>query len=163
MRIALYHNLTSGGAKRTLSEAAKRLAQLYHVEVYSLTSANHRFADLRPHAAGYHVFDFSPFPQFGSPFGRLNQVGRIIDLLRLRIVGRKVAWKIDQGNYDVVLAHPCQLETRPSVLSYLQNVPAVYYCHEPAPVMRGDAASTLRPGSSHAADTRSCRSASRSL
>lgn len=131
MRIALYHNLPSGGAKRTLSEAAKRLAAAHHIDVYTLTSANHNFADIRPYVANYQMFDFDPLPLLSSPFGRLNQAIRLLDLFRLDTVSKSMVKTIEQNVYDVVLVHPCQFETGPTILKYLQTIPSVYYCHEP--------------------------------
>jgi len=45
-------------------------------------------------------------------------------------VTRTIAHTIDRGNYDVLLAHPCQFEKSPSVLHH-GHIPSVYYCHEP--------------------------------
>lgn len=135
MRIALYHNLPSGGAKRTLTEATKRLVVKHHVDVYSLTTANHDFADLRPYVASHQLFDFRAWPLLPSPFGRLNQVSRLADLLRLRAISRRIAQTIDQQGYDVVLAHPCQLAKSPTILEFLERTPAVYYCHEPLRIL----------------------------
>jgi len=130
MRIALYHNLPSGGAKRTLNEATKRMATNHHIDVFTLASANHTFADVRPFVANHFVFPFQPRPLIQSPFGRLNQAIRLLDLMRLQKVARAIANRIDSESYDVVLAHPCQFEKSPSILTFA-NTPAVYYCHEP--------------------------------
>ncbi len=130
MRIALYHNLPSGGAKRTLTESAKRLAATHHVDVFTLAGANHSFADLRPYVAGHTVFPFRPRPLFQSPFGRLNQLVRLVDLLRLEKVMQAVAQTVNRGGYDVLLAHPCRFEKSPSLLNYAA-IPSVYYCQEP--------------------------------
>ena len=130
MRIALYHNLPSGGAKRTLTEATKRLAANHHIDVFTLSAANHQFADLRPYVAKHTVFPFQPRPLFQSPFGRLNQLLRLTDLLRLEKVMRRIAGIINRADYDVLLAHPCQFEKSPSLLNYA-TLPTVYYCQEP--------------------------------
>jgi len=103
----------------------------HHIDVYTLTCANHDFADLRPYVASYRVFDFHPLPLLASPLGRLNQAIRLADLLRLRSLSQAIARKIEQSSYDVVLAHPCQFETSPTILRYLQSLPSVYYCQEP--------------------------------
>lgn len=131
MRIALFHNLPSGGAKRSMYEATRRLATRHTIDVYTLASANHEFADLRPYAARHQVFPFQPWPLFSSPFGRLNQVVRLADLGRLRRLARRMAAVIPWAEYDVLLAHPCQFEGSPSLLRWAQGVPTVYYCHEP--------------------------------
>jgi glycosyltransferase involved in cell wall biosynthesis len=130
MRVAIYHNLMSGGAKRTVREVAARLSASHDIRVYTLSCANHDFADLRPHATQYQVFDFRPAQLLRSPFGRLNQIIRLYDLLRLGPLNRRVAAHIEQDGADVVFVHPCQFENSPSVLRHLRRVPAVYYCHE---------------------------------
>jgi glycosyltransferase involved in cell wall biosynthesis len=131
MRIAVYHNLPSGGAKRTLSEAVRRLASRHDFDVYTLASASHDFADLRPFVGQHSVFPFQPSPLLKSPFGRLNQVIRLADLLRLRKLGRSIARQIEQNDYDVVMVCQCQFEHSPSILRYLRRVPSVFYCQEP--------------------------------
>ncbi len=130
MRIAIYHNLPSGGAKRTLYEATKRLASAHTIDVFTVSSANHEFADIRPFVNHYHVYPFQSWPLLNSPFGRLNQLIRLADLVRLRRMVHHIAAAIEQERYDVLLVHPCQFEKAPSVLSFMQRVPTVYYCHE---------------------------------
>lgn len=132
MRIALYHNLPSGGAKRTLYEQTKRLVWRQHeVDVFTLSSANVTFADVRPFVADWRVYDFTPRPLFSSPWGRLNQWVRLADLRRLQTVVQQVAADIEAGDYDVLLVHPCQYEKCPSVTTMVTQTPTVYYCHEP--------------------------------
>jgi len=130
MRIAVYHDLPSGGAKRTLYESMKRLSQRHTLDVYSLDTADQSFCNLAEFSKEEFVFHFSPSKLFRSPFGRLNQAQRWLDLLRLDHLARKVARIIDDGNYDLVFAQPCMWTQAPLILRYLQT-PAIYYCHEP--------------------------------
>lgn len=131
MKIAIYHNLLSGGAKRALRELAARLSERHQLDVYSTTSAEHAFGDLRPFAARHETFEFRPQPLLRSPFGRLNQAIRWMDLLRLRRLGRSIAERIEGDGYDIAFVHPCRFENSPSLLRHLRNVPAAYYCQEP--------------------------------
>ena len=48
MRIASYHNLPSGGAKRSLYEETKGLAADHTIDVFTLSTADSGFADLKP-------------------------------------------------------------------------------------------------------------------
>lgn len=130
MRIAVYHNLPSGGAKRTLQEFTHRLSARHEIDVYTLSSADHDFADVRPWAAAHTIVPFQPWPLLRSPFGRLNQLVRSVDLVRLRGPARRIARQIDGGGYDVAFVHPCRFEQSPSVLRYLRRTPSVYYCQE---------------------------------
>jgi glycosyltransferase involved in cell wall biosynthesis len=112
-------------------EQAKRLAVDHSVEGYTLTTADDAFADLRPFLSRHKVYHFRPTPRLNSPFGRLNQAIRLLDLYRLENVYRKMASDIDEAGYDVLLAHPCQVEQAPGVIYFVNRTPTVYYCHEP--------------------------------
>jgi glycosyltransferase involved in cell wall biosynthesis len=130
MRIAIYHDLPSGGAKRTLYESVKRLAHRHTLDVYTLDTEDKSFCDLREFTNTEFVFHFSPAKLFHSPFGRLNQFQRWSNLQRLDRLARHIAKVIDKNKYDIVLAHPCMWTQAPLVLRYLQT-PTIYYCHEP--------------------------------
>ena len=130
MKIAIYHNLPSGGAKRTLYETMKRLSHRHLSDVYTLDTADKEFCSLREYAKSEFVFHFSPLRLFRSPFGRLNQLQRWRDLQRMDRLARHIAGVIDSGMYDVVFAQPCMWTQAPLVLRYLRT-PSIYYCHEP--------------------------------
>lgn len=135
MHIAVYHNLPSGGAKRAMHETLKRLANAHTFDVYTLSSADHDFADIRPFARAHHVFPFQRARLLESPFGRLNMAIRRRDLGRIRELNKEIAAEIESRNYDVVFVNPCQVETSPSILSYVSNSPTVYYCQEPPRIL----------------------------
>lgn len=130
MRIALFHNVPSGGAKRAIYEWVRRLAAEHVIDVYSLTSADHEFCDIRPFAREHHIFEHTPRRLFESPLGRLNQWQRWRDLRDLVRLGSSIARQIDESDCDVVFAHTCQYTLAPLLLRFLQT-PAVYYLHEP--------------------------------
>jgi glycosyltransferase involved in cell wall biosynthesis len=130
MRIAVYHNLPSGGAKRALCEMARRLAGIHHLDVYTPSTADHGFCDLRPHCDQHVVFPYVPLPLARRPFGRLNQGIRALELFRLRTLGRRIAAQIDAAGYDAVFVHHCRYGQAPALLRFLAT-PSVYYCQEP--------------------------------
>ena len=126
MRIAVYHNLHSGGALRTLTEQVRRLSARHDLSLFALATA----APVETEGVKARVFPFHPGPELRRPFGRLNRAARAADLIRLARVNRAVARAIDGGGFDVVLVHPCQFSQAPSLLQHLRT-PSVYYCHEP--------------------------------
>lgn len=130
MRIALYQNLPSGGAKRAVYEWVSRLAKVHHLEAFTLSIADHDFCDIRPFVASYHNLDYEPHRLFRSPLGRLNQLQRWRDLDTLTQLGRRIAQNIDKKGFDVVFANPCLGTLIPLFLNFVQT-PAVYYLHEP--------------------------------
>lgn len=131
MRIAIFHNLLSGGAKRTLHEMVRRLAPAHEIDAYAFSCSEHDFADIRPLVRQNHVIPFEPSRLLRSPFGRLNQALRSVDLQRLAGAAGEAAERIDERGYDVAFVHPCQFEQASSVLRLLRKTPSVYYCQEP--------------------------------
>jgi glycosyltransferase involved in cell wall biosynthesis len=129
MRIALYHNLHSGGAKRAVLETVRRLAQRHSLDLFRPSTTDTAFCDERPHVGETFVFPYKPGQEFMTPLGRLNEAVRLTNVWRMQAVARTVAARIDIGGYDVVLVHPCMMTQAPGVLSYL-HTPTVYYCHE---------------------------------
>jgi glycosyltransferase involved in cell wall biosynthesis len=135
MRIALFHNLSSGGAKRTLYETTRRLSQQHLIDVYTLTSADHEFADLRPYVASHTCYEFQPLPILKYPFGRFNQLVRLYNLVRVNSLSKKIAREIEKADYDLFLTHPCRITNSPSVLQHFKGKNVVYYCQEPPRVL----------------------------
>lgn len=131
MKIAIFHNLPSGGAKRALGEMVRRLAPRHQLDVFTLSCANHDFADLRPFVARHEVTAFQPSPLLKFPWARFNQAIRLLDLGRLQPIARQIARQIEHHGYDVVLVNLCQFENSPSILRYLWRIPTIYYCQEP--------------------------------
>ena len=131
MRIALFFNVPSGGAKRTIYEAIKRLSTRHQIDVFTFTTANHEFADIRPYVQDYHIFEYHPSRLLSSPFGRLNNALRMLDIRRMDKQSKEVAQKISNDTYDVVYVQPCQITQSPFLLHHLHTTPTVYYLQEP--------------------------------
>jgi hypothetical protein len=131
MRIALFYNIPSGGAKRTIYEATKRLSARHQFDVYTFTTAGHEFADIRPYVNEYQCFEYHFAPLLSSPFGRFNQAIRLSDIWRMDQRSKTVAKVIESGSYDIAYIQPCQVTQSPLVLQHLRGIPTVYYLHEP--------------------------------
>jgi glycosyltransferase involved in cell wall biosynthesis len=129
MRVAIYHELPSGGAKRALYEIARRLAVSHTVDLFTLSTADLEFCDLRPVVGRHTVVPFEPQRLLRSPLGRLNQLQRWRELGRLEGLSRTIAADIDAQGYDVVYAHPSRYTQAPGVLNYLRT-PSVYQANE---------------------------------
>ncbi|MCE7985816.1 MAG: glycosyltransferase [Caldilinea sp. CFX5] len=130
MRIALFFNTPSGGAKRAIFEWTHGLANQHTIDAYTLSTANHQYCDIRPFVQQYHVFDFSARRLLDSPFGRLNQLNRWRDLGDLIYIGQRIAYEINAGEYDIVFANTCLYTFIPTFLPWIK-IPAIYYLHEP--------------------------------
>lgn len=130
MRIALFHDLPSGGAKRTLYELVKRLARHHQIDLYRLATGNEQFCDLRPFTTLRDVFPFTPRPLFGSPLGRLNQLQRWRDLRDLVRQGRAIAAILDARGYDLLFVDASMWTQAPPLLCFAKTV-SLYNFHEP--------------------------------
>jgi len=130
LRIAVYHNLHSGGAKHSSYEIVRRLAARHDVDLFCPSVADTDFCDLRADVNETVVFDFSPGRLFESPLGRLNQAVRWRDLGRMDQLEREIAAEIDRQGYDVAYVHPCQFVQNPSLLCHLRT-PSLYHSREP--------------------------------
>ncbi|MBN1920167.1 MAG: glycosyltransferase family 4 protein [Anaerolineae bacterium] len=133
LRIALFHNLPSGGAKRHTYEQVKELAR-----------RGHRITEYAPSTADLHYCAFAPFvdsqciyqaPQlrlfdkripFVTPYLHALQI--IIHLQQTAHVNKVIAKDIDEGGYDLALAKDCSIISNPYVLRYLATK-TLFQCH----------------------------------
>jgi glycosyltransferase involved in cell wall biosynthesis len=129
LRIAVYHNLHSGGAKRVTVEHLRRLSRNHDVTLFALSTSDDSFAGAVDSGIETIRHDYKPSTYLRSPFGRLNPVIGMRNIKLLDDASRKVAEDINGRNFDVVLLHPCQMTQTPLVLNWLK-VPSLYYCHE---------------------------------
>ncbi len=130
LKIALYHNLPSGGAKRALYEWVRRLAHRHTIDVFTFSTADHEFCDIRPFVRKQYEVRFDFHRLFGSPLGRLNAFQRWRDLGDLARLDRHIAGQIHRGGYDLLFAQPGLYSFIPAVLQFAR-LPSIFYLHEP--------------------------------
>lgn len=135
MKIAVVHNLPSGGARRTLVEQCRGLRGRGHrVEAFFPDTSDEAFQPLAPVVDSVHVWHVPPPPsREASLFGqvRAGSVVRVVRLLAsLARVHRSMAAAVDAAGFDVVLATHDQFTHAPAALRHL-TTPAAYYCQEP--------------------------------
>lgn len=135
MRIAVIHDLPSGGGKRVLVEQVRGLRERGHeMEAFVPATADETFLPLEELGVPVRTVEAGRPPDRERLLeGRASPV----ELLRwaryvagLRAVQRSVARLADDAAPDVALVHPSQFTGAPLALSHLRT-PAVYYCHEP--------------------------------
>lgn len=123
MRIAFFHNLPSGGAKRAAFEFIRCLARTHEIDLYLYDEKAEDFMDLRP------LVRKTIFVKGGETSGA-KSLGRLISLSRVRAASREVARLINDGGYDVALVMQCKVSNGPFLLRHLR-IPSLYFCHEP--------------------------------
>lgn len=134
LRIAVYHDLPSGGAKRTVYAQVAGLTERGHrVDCFVTSAAEETFLPLREAADQVTVVEVPEPPDREKMLaGRPSP----LDLLRwtrlylgVRRANRSVARVVDAGEYDVLLVHPSQFTQAPHILRWAAT-PTLYYCHE---------------------------------
>jgi glycosyltransferase involved in cell wall biosynthesis len=135
LRLAIYHDLPSGGAKRMLVEQVRRLRARGHlVHAFLPATADERFLPLAEY-----VDRLTTFPRLAPPNRDAALRGRPSprDLARwagvlwdTRATDRRIAASIDSGGYDLALVHASQWTQAPWLLRYLRT-PSLYMCQEP--------------------------------
>jgi glycosyltransferase involved in cell wall biosynthesis len=133
MRIAVWHNLSSGGAKRALYHHVKGLVERGHsVECWCPAIADVSYLPLKELAPEHIVsFDYQP----KTLPGRAGQwVNRYLNAMnRLRAMDKackQSAKEIGSGGFDVLFANSCHLYHMPQIVRYAQG-PKVVYLQEP--------------------------------
>ncbi len=134
MKIAVWHNLPSGGGKRALYDHVKGLVERGHtVEAWCLSTADRDYlplADLVPERV-------VPLDQpVDSPRTVVERLSRRYERLRgrplraMHAACRTSARQIEARGFDAVLASSCALYAMPFLARYLR-LPSLVYLQEP--------------------------------
>ncbi len=142
LKIAVFHNLPSGGAKRALYGYVEYLTKTGNqVEVFVPSTANEEFLPLRDVASHVHVFPV-PKTMGGSIYSTIKYIPPAVKQVSLRDLEKTeqiMAEVINKGHYDVVFCEQDQYTMAPFILKYIKK-PFVYYCQQP---LRNDAVSEV--------------------
>ncbi|MFA0834455.1 MAG: glycosyltransferase family 4 protein [Methanobacterium formicicum] len=134
LKIAIFHNLPSGGAKRALHGFVKYLSTSGHtVDLYIPETANEEFLPLEGMVRDMHVFPVkkSWFRSLVySTFSYVPAIFKPISIKNVDQAEKAIAQTINQGDYDVVFSEQDQFVMAPYFLKYVEK-PTVYYCQQP--------------------------------
>lgn len=120
MKVAVYHNLGSGGAIRVLEAYLRYYHAQHDFELFLPSTASDKFVSIGKYCTEVHHI---PFPESS---GKLGPYRHRKNLKRL---GRETARKIDAGGFDVALVSASHLGCSGEVLPYLKT-PSLYYAPE---------------------------------
>ncbi len=132
MKIAIFHNLPSGGAKRALFGFVKYLKSKNHlIDVHVPESANETFLPLESLGAKVKIYPIKKtfkgvlYSRFYAPFDKHE-----VPLHDLEMTEKTIAYAIDSKDYDIVICEQDQYTMAPFFLKYIKK-PTVYYCQQP--------------------------------
>jgi len=129
MRVAIFHNLGSGGAKRALYTFSKFLTKSGHtVEVFVPSTADERYSPLENLVSKVTIFDVKR-----TISGLISSELRnyLLSLSALERTEQNIADTINAQDFDVVLCEQDRYTTSPFFLKYIEK-PTIYYCQQPA-------------------------------
>ncbi len=133
MRIAVWHNLPSGGGKRALYEHVRGLAARGHtLEAFCPASADTGYLPLAE-LISETVLPFAWKDE--TPQGRIGRLLYIYRRLPAQIAAmdahcREAATRINAGGYDLLFANSCQFLAAAPIAKYV-TIPTVLYLGEP--------------------------------
>jgi glycosyltransferase involved in cell wall biosynthesis len=153
VKIAVFHNLPSGGAKRALYGFVKYLKNVGNqIDVHVPSTANENYLPLKDIVDGFHVYPVrrtmagvisSSFQYFLPTYAS----SLLVDFMQAQ---ERIAKEINGGPYDVVLSEQDQYTMTPFLLRYLKK-PTVYACQQPCRLQEAVVENVAR--SQHSIDT----------
>lgn len=127
MRIAIFHELDFGGARRAVDEFAKRLNEICDVDLYYVDNKEDK--DVKKFAKKTFYYPFYPKSWKGNNWkAKLHK--DTVELMNLYSLHKKIARDIKSRDYDYIFVHPSKLTQAPFLLRFLKNK-CIYYCQEP--------------------------------
>lgn len=127
MKIAVFHELHAGGARRAVNEFAKILKKDNDLDLYVVgekaNTDEKRFFDK------VLFYKFVPKKWRGGNW-KIRLYKDTIELFKLHLLHKKISQDINKKKYDVAFVHPSQFTQAPFILRYLK-ISKIYYCQEP--------------------------------
>ncbi|MBI2613667.1 MAG: glycosyltransferase family 4 protein [Candidatus Levybacteria bacterium] len=127
MKIAIFHELDFGGARRTVEEFAKRLNKILDVDLYYVDNKEDKNA--KKISRRDFFYPFYPKTWKGNNW-KTRLYKDTLELYRLYNLHKKIAKDIESKEYDYIFVHPSKFTQAPFLLRFLKNK-CIYFCQEP--------------------------------
>ena len=127
MKIAFFHELHAGGARRSVNEFAKRLKKNNQIDLYYIDDSENKAE--KQFFTNTSFYQFIPRKWLGNNW-KAKFYKDTVELIRLYNIHKKIANDIDKQNYDLVFVEPSKFTQAPFILTLLRTK-KVYYCQEP--------------------------------
>lgn len=129
MKIAVYHNLPSGGAKRSLYEIIARTRSKYEYALYRPDiEANEEYMDLRGIVQQNYSQGFDGLT--AHALADKSTLARQRFMKKFYQLENEIAEQINNSDADVVFVMSCMFSHSPSLLTKLKK-PSIYFLQEP--------------------------------
>jgi len=133
LRIAVWHNLPSGGGKRALYDQVRGLTgRGHHLEAWCPPTASQNFLPvnglIREHIVPLQDFPVAPKNWIGRLKHKVLETGQKMKIMEEHC--RRCGEEISAGRFDLLLVHPC-LFFRASPMANYCRLPNLLYLAEP--------------------------------
>lgn len=129
MKIAVFHNLPSGGAKRALYNNVAFLSRDHEVDIFVPSIADENYLPLKDVANNVYTFKVKN-TALGLLYSTIIYFPSKIFLKDLEKTQKHMAEFVNNEDYDVVLCEQDKYTMAPFFLKYITK-PHVYYCQQP--------------------------------
>ncbi len=126
MKIAFYHELHKGGARRAANEFAKQLKKNHQVDLYTI---GEKKEDEKSSYTNIFFFEFKSKTWRGENW-KLRLYKDTLELLNLFLLNRKIANIINSKNYDLIYVTSSQYIETPFILNFIK-ISKFFYCNDP--------------------------------
>lgn len=118
MKIAIYHNLKTGGALSLVENLCKEFSRKKHsIEIFT-TSESHKLKKMENRIYKINI--------------TTNSINQIFSFLpNLISINKKIAMDIESKKFDLILIFPCLHTQSPSIIRYIKNTKTIYIFTEP--------------------------------
>lgn len=134
LKIAVFHNLPSGGAKRSLYTYIDYLTSHGHiVDVFIPSTANEKYLPLKNIASNIIEYEVKPSfirEKIYSIFDYVPAIIKKVSVNNVMKTEKRIAEDLNDSGYDIVYCEQDQFTMTPVILKYLTK-PNVYYCQQP--------------------------------
>lgn len=127
MKIAIFHELDFGGARRTIDEFAKRLNKIFDVDIYYVDSKEDK--KIKNFSKRVSFYSFHPKIWKGNNW-KTRLYKDTLELYSLYRLHSKIAKDMRSKKYDHIFVHPSKFTQAPFLLRFLKNK-CIYFCQEP--------------------------------
>ncbi len=127
MKIAFYHELHKGGARRGTNESAYQLKKRGHtVDLYTI---DREIGEEKKFYSRVFAYKFLPVDWEGHNWKK-KLYKDTVELIKLFLLNRKISKDIQRKKYDLVYVAASQYIESPFILSFLK-IPTFFYCNDP--------------------------------
>ncbi len=127
MKIAIFHELHNGGARRAANEFAIRLKKKHTVDLYIVDEESNDKETIFYNSVNFYLFN--PAKWQGKNW-KVRIYKDTFELFKLKKLHKEIADTINRKRYDVVLVFPSRYTQAPFILQFLKPK-KVYFAMEP--------------------------------